>query len=49
MNEYPGWKWWFAWHPVRLLTWEVAWLRWVRRRPAQAGAPWSCGRYDYCN
>lgn len=43
------WKIWFAWYPVRLLTWEIAWLRAVRRRPAVAGPPWSCGKWDYAN
>lgn len=44
----PVWDWrpWFAWHPVRLLTMEWAWLRWVERRPACSGG-WSCGGWDY--
>lgn len=42
------WKRWFAWRPVRLLTLEWAWLRWVERRPAQAGI-WSYGAWDYAN
>lgn len=39
----------FAWVPVRLLSWEWAWLRMVKRRPAIAGPPWSYGRWDYAN
>lgn len=31
------WRIWFAWYPVRLLTWEWAWLRQVRWRPAISG------------
>jgi len=42
------WKRWFAWFPVRLLTLEWAWLRWVDRRPAESGQ-WSYGKYDYAN
>lgn len=43
------WEPWFAWFPVRLLTWELAWLRTVRRRKAISGPPWSQGKYDYAN
>jgi hypothetical protein len=42
------WEKWFAWRPVRLLTLEWAWLRWVIRRPAESG-DWSYGAYDYAN
>lgn len=44
MNE---WKRWFAWYPVRLLTWEVAWLRTVVWRPTTGWV--GSGRYDYAN
>ncbi len=46
MKTDPGWELWFAWFPVRLLTMQWTWLRWVRRRPAIAGV-WSYGKYDY--
>jgi hypothetical protein len=41
-----AWKPWFAWHPVTLLTMEVAWLRWIDRRENCTGYS---GRYDYAN
>jgi hypothetical protein len=47
-NHASEWSPWFAWRPVRLLTWEWAWLRTVKRRPAVSGA-WSYGAFDYCN
>jgi hypothetical protein len=43
-----NWTPWFAWYPVRLLTWEWAWLRTVKRRPAMSGE-WSYGKWDYAN
>lgn len=46
--KYQDWSDWFAWHPVRLLTFEIAWFRWVKRRPAIAG-DFSFGAWDYCN
>jgi hypothetical protein len=42
------WSAWFAWFPVRLLTWEWAWLRTIKRRPAVSGE-WSYGKWDYAN
>lgn len=45
----PEWRPWFAWRPVTLLTFEIAWLRWIRRRPHVAGAPFSSGKWDYAN
>ena len=47
---HPDWKPWFAWYPVRLLTWEIAWLRTVmRRHPSKSGHPWSYFGSDYAN
>ena len=43
------WEPWFAWYPVRLLTYEVAWLRWVKRRPAVSGQHMNLNLWDYCN
>jgi len=43
------WERWFAWYPVRLLTLEWAWLRYVDRRYPAQGGQWSYGKYDYAN
>jgi hypothetical protein len=43
------WEKWFAWHPVRLLTMEWAWLRQVRRRRPGMGGPWAFFGNDYAN
>ena len=45
------WHLWFAWRPVTLLTMEIAWLRWVLRRPRGLGPehPWSKGQWQYAN
>lgn len=41
----PAWEPYFAWRPVRLLTLEWAWFRWVRRRPSVSS--FGYGGYDY--
>lgn len=43
------WQPWFAWHPVRLLTMEWAWLRTVQRRHPARGGQWSFFGSDYAN
>jgi hypothetical protein len=44
-----AWKPWFAWFPVRLLTWEWAWLRTVQRRYPARGGQWAFFGTDYAN
>lgn len=46
-----NWQRWFAWRPVTLLTMEVAWLRWVRRRPTTGWHYFGSGdgKWDYAN
>lgn len=41
------WKLWFAWYPVRLLTLEWAWFRYVAYR-LTTGNLGVIGGYDYC-